>query len=113
MKTVFDHCLEELTKIAEEEPKKKNPHIAAAKVIGSGLLGFGAGQIAGVGLGKGLEYLTGRQGGNPADMARKIAPIVGGVSGIIYPIWQNHQRKAADHAFESAQQQSTERVPGK
>lgn len=115
MRTVFDRCLEELSKVAEQQPEKKkqNPHIAAAKVIGGGLLGFGAGQLAGVGVGKGIEYLTKRQGGNPADVARKLAPIIGTAGGIIYPIWQSHQRKAADDAFESAQRESDQRVPGK
>ena len=116
MTTKFDYCLVELSKIAAEqksEEKKKNPHLEAAKVIGSGILGFGAGQLAGVGIGKGLEYITGKRGGNAADLARKIAPLAGAASGIIYPIWQGHQRKAADDAFESADNRPSERVPGK
>jgi hypothetical protein len=112
--TKFDYCLVELSKIAAEQPaeKKKNPHLEAAKVIGGGILGFGAGQLAGVGIGKGLEYLTKRKGGNPADMARKVAPIAGAAAGILYPLWQSNQRKAADDAFESADNDPPQRVPG-
>lgn len=114
MRTPFDYCLEELVKVAAQEPeKKKNPHIEAAKVVGSGILGFGAGQLAGVGIAKGLEYFTKKRGGNPADLARKIAPIAGAAGGIIYPIWQGHQRRAADNAFESAQRKTDGRVPRK
>lgn len=117
MKTVFDYCLVELVKTAESVStappvKKKNPHVEAAKVVGSGIAGLVAGQLVGVGAGKAIEYFTGRKGGNPADMARKIAPIAGAASGIIYPIWQSQQEKARKNAVESALNQSDGRPPG-
>jgi len=114
--TKFDCCLAELCKVAEpaaQPPeKKKNRHIEAIKVIGSGVAGLGAGQLAGYGAGKLLERVTGKKGGDAANMARKIAPIVGGAAGIIYPIWQGQQQKAVRDAVESADNQSDRRVPG-
>jgi len=112
VKTVFDYCLEELCKTAESAPpKKKNPHIEAAKVVGSGIAGLLAGQVAGVGTAKVLEYLTGKSGGNPADLARKIGPAAGAAGGILYPLWQSHMEKARKDAVESAYNQSDERIP--
>lgn len=93
-------------------PKKKNQHIEAAKVIGSGLAGFGLGHLAGAGAGKLVEHFTGRKGGNPADMARKIVPIAGGLMGVVYPMWKAHEQKAVHDAVESAHNQSDGRVPG-
>lgn len=92
--------------------KKKNPHIEALKVIGSGVAGLGAGHLAGYSAGRLLEHVTGKKGGNAATVARTIAPIVGGAAGIIYPIWQGQQQKAVRDAVESAHNQSDRRVPG-
>lgn len=85
----------------------------AAKVVGSGIAGLVAGQLAGVGVGKALEHFSGRTGGNAANIARKIGPIAGTAGGIIYPIWQSHQEKARKNAVESALNQPDGRLPRK
>jgi hypothetical protein len=111
--TKFDYCL---AKVAEElqpqQQPKKNPHLQALKIIGMGAAGLGLGHAVGAGAGKAIEYFTRRSGGNPADAARMIAPVVGGAAGIIYPIWQAQQSKAIQNAVESAHNQSDGRVPG-
>jgi hypothetical protein len=120
VKTKFDYCLSHLSKEAEdpsvppveEQPKKKSPYWEGAKMLGSSLAGFGLGQIAGVGIGKGIEYVTKRQGGDSVDIARKIAPAVGAAAGIIYPMWRSREQKAISDAVQSARDENERRFPG-
>lgn len=115
MTTKFQYCLLELCKTAEGEPqpKKKNRHIEALKVIGSGVAGVGAGHLAGYGAGKLVEHISGKKGVSSAGIARKALPIVGGAAGILYPMWQAQQQKAIRDAVESAHNPSDGRIPGK
>jgi hypothetical protein len=122
MKTKFDVCMGYLLKEAEvpptevpvqpEEPyKKKNPYLEGAKVLGSSLAGFGLGQLAGAGIGKGIEYVTHRQGGDPVHVAAKVAPIVGTAAGFIYPLWRAREQQEITDAIEGARDENERRLP--
>jgi hypothetical protein len=91
---------------------KKSPLLAGAKVLGTSLAGFGLGQLAGVGIGKGIEAVTRRQGGDPVEIARKVAPIVGTAAGIIYPIWRGREQKGISDAVQGARDENERRLPG-
>jgi hypothetical protein len=125
----FSHCLDVLSKLAElaPDPIKPSPPdpqmppgraLSLAKTLGVGTLGLGAGYLAGAGLGKGIEYVMGQQGENPASAARVIAPVAGAAAGIIYPLWKEREqqvlRQAVEkrHAYESARNQNRGRLPG-
>ena len=113
--TPFEVCLGYLCKEAEEaaESKKKRPWVEGAKVMGKSLAGLGLGYVAGAGAGKLMEKVTKGRGGNPEDLARKVAPLAGGAAGLIYPIWKAREKKEIQDAVESAHNQSDERVSGK
>lgn len=112
----FDYCLDYLCKQAEEAKKKDDkphPYREAAKVMGKSLAGLGLGYAAGAGAGKLLEHFVAKGGGNPADVAKKVAPLVGGAAGMVYPLWKSRERKATQDAVEREHNKSDGRVPGK
>lgn len=93
-------------------PPKKSPYLEGAKVLGSSLAGFGLGQLAGAGIGKGIEHFTQRSGGDPVRIAAKVAPIVGTAAGVIYPMWRAREQKEITDAVESARDENERRLPG-
>jgi hypothetical protein len=125
MMTKFAHCLDYLCKEAEEPvvppapaappgelPPKKSPWWEGAKVLGSSLAGFGLGQIGGALAGRGIEYVTKRQGGDPVEMAKKVGPIVGAAAGFLYPMWRAREQQEITNAVESARDHNERRVSG-
>src|SRR5262245_45740761 len=104
----FASCLGYLCKAAEdlpepapavvmEPPPTRSPFVEGAKVLGPSLAGFGLGQVAGALVGRGIEHVTKRQGGDPVEIARKVGPIVGTAAGLLYPIWRaRDQRMLSD-----------------
>lgn len=120
MTTKFDYCLLHLSKEAEHAPghveesaPRKSPFWEGAKVVGSSLAGFGLGHLAGAGIGRGLEWMTNRQGGDPVRTAQTIAPLVGAAAGVIYPIWRAREQQELTNAVESARDENErQRVSG-
>lgn len=122
MTTKFVLCLDYLCKEAEdlpdpqtpavEPPPKKNPFWEGTKVVGSGLLGLAAGMGAGALAGKGIEYVTKRQGGDPVEIARKVGPIVGTAAGFLYPMWRAREAQEVTNAVESARDHNERRLSG-
>lgn len=117
MTTKFDYCLLELVKTAEEQAPptkddKPHPYRAAAKVVGKSLLGFGLGQLAGAGVGKVIGGITEHGGGNSADVARKVMPVLGAAAPVLYSMWRSREKKEVQDAVEREHSKSDGRVPG-
>lgn len=102
----------------QQEPEEgaevapKSPFREGAKVLGSSLAGFGLGHVAGALAGRGIEAVTKHQGGDPAEVARKIAPLVGTAAGFIYPMWRAREQQEITNAVESARDENERRVSG-
>jgi hypothetical protein len=108
----FLYCLEKLAEDGKGPGFFKGYALPAAKVIGSGLAGLGAGYAVGAGLGKGIEHVVGRVGGNPADAARKIAPVAGTALGVLYPMWKAREQQEILNAIQRARDQADGGIPG-
>src|SRR5262245_5415468 len=125
----FASCLGYLCKEAEdlpepapavvmEPPPKRSPFVEGAKVLGTSLAGFGLGPaggrgpVAGALVGRGIEHVTKRQGGDPVEIARKVGPIVGTAAGLLYPIWRAREQRMLSDAVESARDHNERRLSG-
>jgi len=90
---------DELTKLAED--KKKSPGRDIAKIIGSGLLGFGAGTAGGLAAGyladAASKKITGRR--IPHGAIHAAAPVLGLASGIAYSVHKAKEQEAIRRAL--------------
>jgi hypothetical protein len=78
-------------KLAAKDTRREKA-LRAAKVIGLGTLGMGAGTLAGYGAGKLLEKAVGP--GNIAPGALRIAgPVLGGGLGLAQALWMARAQK--------------------
>ena len=99
MRPSFAAFADELQKMAEE---KKSPAMDIAKVIGGGLLGFGAGTAAGIGLGhlgnKAYKHLTGKS--IPTSGLLLAAPLLGTGAGITYAVHKSREQEKIRRALQ-------------
>ncbi len=99
--TIPSSFFTELAKLAED--KKKSPGRDIAKIIGSGLLGFGAGTAGGLGAGYAADWaaqkLTGRR--IPHAAIHGAAPVLGLASGIAYSVHKAKEQEAIRRALEN------------
>jgi hypothetical protein len=110
----FDYCL---AKLAEEvataptaEPVKPNPWVQSAKIMGTGLAGFGLGHLVGAVGGKGIGHIAQRLGVDEAMLADKALPLATAAGGMLYATWRAKEQQAIRDAFENSRNQ--ERIPG-
>lgn len=102
-----------LCKVAEEleSPGKKVQNVA--KTMGSGLLGFATGSLAGAGgaylLDKWHEAATGQK--IPVSTLYKAAPLVGGAMGLAYNIYKARELEELRRALANKSDQPQGRVP--
>lgn len=99
-----------------EEPRAPGEKAkSVAKTIGTGLLGFGAGSLAGAGgamlLDKWHEAATGQK--IPIGTLFKAAPLVGGAFGLAYNIYKARELEELRHALESKSDRTQGRVSPK
>ena len=96
--TSFFH---ELRKLAED--KQHTPGRDLVKIIGSGLLGFGAGTAGGLGAGYLADAIsqgvTGRR--IPHHLINAAAPVLGLASGIAYSVHKAKEQEAIRRALEN------------
>jgi hypothetical protein len=102
--------------VAEElEPTTGQKAQSAAKIIGTGLLGFGAGSLAGVGSAmladKWHEAATGQK--IPTSTLYKVAPLVGGAMGLAYNVYKAKELEELRRALSSQPNRSQGRVSPK
>lgn len=105
-----------LCKLAEEverTPKEKVQGVA--KALGTGLLGFATGSLAGVGsaylLDKAFEASTGKK--IPLSALHVAAPVLGGAAGIAYNLYQAKQQEELRRALASKSSRPQGRIPPK
>lgn len=102
MRPSFQSFAVEFMKIAEE--KKKSPALDMAKIIGTGVLGFGAGTAAGLGAGwlidKTLQGMKGRTLFKNQLMIA--APVLGTATGIAYSIQKAREQEALRRVLEDS-----------
>lgn len=95
---------------AFEDPKKPS----TAKVLGSSLLGMGAGMGLGYGALKGIDALSRASGGKgvPPGLAHAAMPFVGGAVGLAAPLlhYATLERMREEHARK--QQMGAQEAPG-
>jgi hypothetical protein len=131
MKTAFEVCLTELTKLADEmldpepppepippiaaapPPKKKSPYLEGGKVLGKSILGFGLGYGGGALAAKFIGDALERRGVDTAQAATHILPYAAGAAGMVYPLWQAAQTKEMNDAAERAHQENLRNFPSK
>lgn len=92
---------DELQKMAEEQarPSVGRRLLQAAKVVGVGLAGYGAGLSAGYGAMKGINYLAGRANKPiPPELMAAIARKAGDIGGIGMMLWQSRQAEEIERA---------------
>lgn len=102
MRPSFAAFADEMKKIASPEERSSSPAIDMAKIVGSGVLGFGAGTAAGLGAGyladKAYKGLTGKNiPRGPLSMA---APLLGTGAGVAYAIHKAREQEALRHVLE-------------
>lgn len=109
-------ALREREKTAEDhEPTTGQKLQNAAKVYGTGLLGFATGSLAGAGSAyladKWYEAATGKK--IPTSALHVAAPLVGGAAGLAYNLYQAKQQEELRRALASKPDQSQGRVSPK
>lgn len=117
--SIFEYMPEHakvLCKVAEEiEPSTGQKIRGAAKTIGTGLLGFGAGSLAGAGgaylLDKWHESATGQK--IPISAIHTAAPVIGGAMGLAYNIYKAKELEELRRALASKPNQPQGRVSPK
>lgn len=99
-----------ICKLAEAEPQKKP---SALKPILAGVLGMGAGTLAGAGsahlANKAYKHFKGQN--IPLPYLAAAAPIIGGALGLAYNLAQAHQIEELRRAAEHPDHKSDGRVP--
>ena len=81
-------------------PPIRHPALHAAKVIGAGALGLGAGMAVGRG---GYELLRKATGDRmPPTAWHALAPAIGGAAGLAYSAFKEHELQELRRALESA-----------
>lgn len=103
-------------KTAEEvERTPREKALGATKSLGTGLLGFTTGSLAGVGgaylLDKAYEASTGNK--IPLSALHVAAPILGGAAGIAYNLYQAKQQEELRRALASKSDRPQGRIPPK
>jgi hypothetical protein len=117
--SIFEYLPEQavtLCKFAEEE---RRPPAARAgnvlKTIGTGLLGFGAGSLAGAGsamlVDKWHEAATGQK--IPTNTLYKAAPFIGGAMGLAYNLYKAQELEELRRALEGKSNKPQGRVSPK
>jgi len=113
--SIFEYLPEQaryLCKVAGE-PEPKSSTTSALKTIGTGLLGFGTGSLAGAGgallLDKWHEAATGKK--IPLSTIHAAAPIIGGAAGLTYSIYKAREIEELRRAIENKSNQSQGRIP--
>ena len=94
MTTKFAACMTHLTK--ESEDKKEDTgrkYLQAAKHMGIGALGFGAGSAVGHGVGRLLERADSAPPVPGARIARWVGPAAGTGAGLAYSLWRTHENE--------------------
>lgn len=118
--SIFEYLPEqarELCKMAEavDPPTTRQKLQNAAKVYGTGLLGFATGSLAGAGSAyladKWYESATGKK--IPTSALHVAAPLVGGAAGLAYNLYQAKQQEELRRALASKPDQSQGRVSPK
>lgn len=119
--SIFDYMPEQArdlcaaTKEAEEIRSPADKAKSVAKTVGTGLLGFGAGSLAGAGgamlLDKWHEAATGQK--IPIGTLFKAAPVIGGAFGLAYNIYKARELEELRRALESKSDRPQGRVSPK
>lgn len=98
---------------AQQEPTPAQRAGGVAKTVGTGLLGFGAGSLAGAGgamlLDKWHEAATGQK--IPNSALRTAAPLVGGAMGLAYNIYKARELEELRRVLESKSDRPQGRIP--
>lgn len=100
----FSAFADELRKIASEEgQKKESPYLSVGKLLGAGALGFGAGtgagMLAGYGVNKLHEKVTGKS--IPKEIVYGVAPLLAGAAGTAYSVYKAKEQEAIQRALEN------------
>jgi hypothetical protein len=97
----------------QEEPSPAQRAGGVVKTVGTGLLGFGLGSLAGAGgaalLDKWHEAATGQK--IPLTALHAVAPVVGGAMGLAYNIYKARELEELRRALESKSDRSQGRIP--
>ena len=115
MITILDYCPEVLEKVAAEPERPKGRIAPAAKVIGVGALGFGAGTLLGAGAAalanKAHEKMYGAP--IPTNTFYRVAPVLGGAMGISYALFKAREQEELRRVYQDDQHRAASGLPRK
>jgi len=78
---------------SEEKPK------SIPRVVGEGLLGLGAGTLAGYGIGRGIEAAARPMGVPMSRLIPRVGAVGGALVGTGYPLWKAYESAAIQQAL--------------
>jgi hypothetical protein len=88
--------LDRLRRLKEKTGEEKT----VPRIMGEGLLGFGAGALTGYGAGRLLEKGIRGVGKSPLPILPRVLGTAGAVGGMSYPLWKAYEQDAIRRALE-------------